>query len=87
MFTVVFSIPRWDSLGALGVRAASAAGGIPTAGAGVDPEPAGTVGFTASSLFHMGTLQQSDGCFSQGDDNSAAGQQVWSVYEDPMGSV
>jgi len=53
MFTVVLSNPRWGSLGALGVRAASAAGGAPTEGAGVDPD-AGTVGLTASSRFHMG---------------------------------
>jgi hypothetical protein len=53
MFTVDLSIPRWGSLGALGVRAASAAGGT-AVGAGVDPDPAGTVGFTASSRFHMG---------------------------------
>jgi hypothetical protein len=55
MFTVVLSIPRWGSLGALCVRTASAAGGTPTDGAG-GGDPAGVVGFTASSLFHMGTL-------------------------------
>jgi hypothetical protein len=59
MFTVDLSIPLWGSLGALGVRAASAAGGT-AVGAGVDPDPAGTVGFTASSRFHMGYLQLSE---------------------------
>jgi hypothetical protein len=64
MFTVVLSIPRWGSLGALCVRTASAAGG---AGAGVGPELAGTVGFTASSRFHMGNLHLSERLTSQGD--------------------
>jgi hypothetical protein len=66
MFTVVLSIPRWGSLEALGVRAASAAGGMPTVGAGVDPDPAGTVGLTASSRFHMGNLHLSERLTSQG---------------------
>jgi hypothetical protein len=58
MFTVVFSIPRWGSLCAMGAgRAASAAGGVPTAGVGAGLDPAGAVGFTASSRFHMGNLQ------------------------------
>src|SRR5262245_45956259 len=56
MFTVVLSNPRWGSLGTWGVLAASAAGGTPTEGAGADPDPAGTVGLTASSRFHMGHL-------------------------------
>jgi hypothetical protein len=60
MFTVDLSIPRWGSLGALYVRAASAAGGVDV-GAGDDPDPEGTVGFTASSRFHMDTLQLSEG--------------------------
>jgi hypothetical protein len=59
MFTVDLSIPRWGSLGALCVRTASPAGGT-AVGAGVGPDPAGTVGFTASSRFHMGNLQQSE---------------------------
>jgi hypothetical protein len=64
MFTVDLSIPRWGSLEALCVRV-SAAGGKPVDGVG-ELDPAGAVGFTASSLFHMGTLPQSEGLTSQG---------------------
>jgi hypothetical protein len=39
------------------VRGASAAGGVPPAGVGAGLDPAGAVGFTASSRFHMGNLQ------------------------------
>jgi hypothetical protein len=60
MFTVVLSIPRWGSMGVLGVRAASAAGGADGEGAG--PE-GGAVGFTASSRFHMGNLHLSENGF------------------------
>ncbi len=84
MFTVVFSIPRWGSLGALWVRAASAAGGT-AVDAGTEP-PAGTVGLTASSRFHIGNLHLSERLTSQGV-YRLRGWAARPVYESVSGPV